>query len=315
MSKPGIPEPRLEGTVGLADGRRIGYAEFGDPRGRAFIWLHGTPGGRRQIPPEARLMGETKGLRIIGIDRPGIGRSTPHVYGNVLEFTDDLVAVADALGLDRFGLIALSGGGPFALAAGAVLPERVPVIGILGGVAPTQGPDAVEGGLVALAVRFAPVIAASRLMLGTGMSTLVRTLSPVGGTAIALYGRVSPDGDRRILSRPELRAMFLDDIMGGGRRQMHAPVADVIAFTHHWGFAVADVSVPVIWWHGDADHIVPFRHGEHVVARLPDAELRALPGESHLAGLGVGEEVLTALIERWDQVAPPTTAPPTDPAA
>jgi pimeloyl-ACP methyl ester carboxylesterase len=315
MSRPDLPAPRLEGTIGLPDGRRMSFAEFGDPQGRPFVWLHGTPGARRQIPPEARLMAEAKGLRLIGIDRPGIGGSTSHVYDNVLAFTDDLTAVADALGLDRLGLIALSGGGPFALAAGAAMPERVAVIGVLGGVAPTRGEDAVEGGVVALAVRLAPLILAGRLVLGTGLSTAIRLLRPVAEPGIALYGRVSPDGDRRILSRPELKAMFLDDLIGGGSRQMHAPVSDVITFTRHWGFALADVGVPVIWWHGDADHIVPYRHGEQVVARLPEAELRRLPGESHLAGLGVAEDVLTALLERWDRAGPADTVPPRGPAA
>ena len=66
--------------------------------------------------------------------------------------------------------------------------------------------------------------------------------------------------------------MFLDDLINGSRKQFQAPLADVLLFARDWGFDLADVKVPVRWWHGDADHIVPFAHGVHVVDRLPDAD-------------------------------------------
>ena len=71
MIEPELIKPRLEGTVGLEGGRRIGFAEFGDPQGRAVVWLHGTPGARRQIPHEARAYALINGIRIVGVDRPG----------------------------------------------------------------------------------------------------------------------------------------------------------------------------------------------------------------------------------------------------
>src|SRR5690349_5185991 len=146
-----IARPRLEGSVAVRDGRRLSFAEFGTPRGAAVIWMHGTPGGRRQIPVEARLYAERHDLRIIGVDRPGIGTSTPHLYANVLDWTGDLELLADNLGIDTMRVIGLSGGGPYALAAGAAFPDRVHGVGVLGGVAPTRGADAIRGGLVGVA--------------------------------------------------------------------------------------------------------------------------------------------------------------------
>jgi pimeloyl-ACP methyl ester carboxylesterase len=301
--------PRLEGTVTVAAGRRMGYAEFGDPRGRPFVWLHGTPGARRQIPHEARAFAVREGIRLVGIDRPGIGSSTPHVYPSVRDFAADLAAVGDALGMAQFGVVGLSGGGPYALAAGAVLVGRVPTVGVLGGVAPTQGPDAAEGGLVSITRHFVPLISAGRVPLGIALTNAVRVIKPLASPVIGLYGRLSPPGDRRLLAQPEFKAMFIDDLLNGSRRQLSAPLADLLAFTRHWGFEAADVRVPVVWWHGDDDRIVPYRHGEHMVARLPDAELRTLHGESHLGGLGVAAEILTTLVDRWDHAAPAATAP------
>ena len=101
--------------------------------------------------------------------------------------------------------------------------------------------------------------------------------------------------------RPEFKAMFLDDLLNGSRKQLAAPFADIVVFARDWGFRLDEVKVPVRWWHGDRDHIVPFEHGQHVVSRLPDAELYHLPGESHLAGLGRAEEILGTMIEVWDR--------------
>ena len=94
----------------------------------------------------------------------------------------------------------------------------------------------------------------------------------------------------------QFKAMFLDDLLNGSRFQTSAPIHDLILFTREWGFALEDVKVPVRWWHGDDDHIVPFHHGAHVVDRLPDAAMSVIDGESHLGGLGIAEEVLSTVM-------------------
>lgn len=284
----------------MGPGRRLGFAEFGPPDGRAVVWLHGTPGARRQIPQEARALAHDLGLRIVGVDRPGIGSSHPHLYDDVRGFARDLFTVADSLGVDELAVIGLSGGGPYALAAAHVRPDRVVGVAVLGGVAPTRGADAAPGGLVSLATRMAPLVGLSRVPAGVLLSAGVRLARPVASPAIDLYARLSPAGDRALLRRPEFKAMFLDDLLNGSRKQLAAPLADLVLFTRDWGFRLADVHVPVRWWHGDADHIVPFAHGEHAVERLPDAELRVLAGESHLGGLGAAEDILTTLTALWD---------------
>ena len=107
-----IARPKLEGNIAVGDDRQIGFAEFGDPQGRAVFWLHGTPGARRQIPMEARVYAEQRQIRLIGVDRPGIGSSSPYQYDTVFAFAEDLRTIADTLGIDRFEVIGLSGGGP-----------------------------------------------------------------------------------------------------------------------------------------------------------------------------------------------------------
>lgn len=295
-----ITPPRIEGRVAVRDGRKLSFAEFGPVGGRPLVWLHGTPGARRQIPQSARLAAEDVGIRIIGIDRPGVGLSTPHIYDRIADFAVDLEIVVDQLQVERFAVIGLSGGGPYALAAAHAMPTRVPVVGILGGVVPTVGPDAVPGGLVSLATRLAPVLPVISIPVTVALNALVRLAKPFGPQILAAYSRISPEGDRRVFARPEIRAMFLDDLVGNSRRGLRAPVYDVLLFTRDWGFSLRDVRVPVRWWHGDSDHIVPLAHGRAAVRMLPDAELFLRPGESHLGGFAAAEEVLETLLKVWD---------------
>lgn len=298
----------LEGNVAVRGDRRLSFAEYGPPRGQAVVWMHGTPGARRQIPLEARAYAEEHGVRIIGIDRPGIGSSTPYLYPNILDWAADLELLLDALAIDTLRLIGLSGGGPYVLAAGAALPDRVHGVGVLGGVAPTQGPDAVEGGPIQLAVTLAPLLSVARVPLGVALTQGIRLARPVAGRALDLYAAFQPPGDKNLLSRPEFKAMFVDDLLNGSRFQTLAPLNDLLLFTRDWGFDLADVRVPVRWFHGDDDHIVPFRHGRHVVDRLPDATLTVIDGESHLGGLGIAETVLSTLLELGPRRAGNATA-------
>lgn len=298
-----IARPKLEGNVAVGEDRQIGFAEFGDPHGRAVFWLHGTPGARRQIPTEARIYAKNHAIRLIGLDRPGIGSSTPYRYPNIRAFADDLATIADTLGIDNLAVIGLSGGGPYALACAAALSDRVVAAGILGGVAPFLGDEGITSGLMNLGKRAAPLLRLGGDPLRIGASLMVRAIRPVANTALYLYAAISPEGDRRLLTRPEFGAMFLDDLLNGSRKQLAAPFNDIILFTQDWGFRLGEVKVPVRWWHGDSDHIVPFSHGEHAVELLPDAELFVLPGESHLGGLGRGEEILSTLMKIWDEQA------------
>lgn len=283
----------------LPDGRRLGFAEFGPPNGKPVFWFHGTPGARRQIPPEARLAAQERGVRLIGIDRPGVGDSTPYLYPSLLAWADDIRIVADRLGVGRFALIGLSGGGPYVLACARALPERVVAGAILGGVAPTHGPEAAAGGLVGFAAPFEPLFRYLHEPLGVMLTLLAWGLRPAASPVFNLVMRLSPAGDRAVFARPEMKAMFLDDILQGSRWGLRAPVYDLVLFCRPWGFRLRDIRVPIRFWHGDADHLVPLAHGRRQAELVRDAMLCVRRGESHLGSLAAAEQILDALLSLW----------------
>jgi pimeloyl-ACP methyl ester carboxylesterase len=305
-----LPPPRIEGTIRLPRRRRLGYAEFGPASGRPLLWFHGTPGARRQIAPRARQLAHEHGVRIVSVERPGIGDSTPHVYGSLVEFATDMEKLCEALGIERFGVAGLSGGGPYALACAHELPGRVVAVAVLGGVAPVVGPDAASGGTSRLMRAFGPFVARARRPIGGALSGLIRVLEPLADHAVDLFARQMPPGDQRIFEDPAMRHMFKEDLLLGGRRNMQAVCLDVALFARDWGFALADVAVPVHLWYGDGDVIVPVHHGEHLARRIPGARLTIRPGEGHLGGLGgAAEEVFTAILAHWPADAPSPARP------
>jgi pimeloyl-ACP methyl ester carboxylesterase len=122
--------------------RVLGFAEYGDPEGRLVLWHHGTPGARRQIPLAGRRAAERLGVRLVCVERPGVGDSTDHRYRSFRDWADDVAVVVEDLGHDEFAVVGLSGGGPYALACAHELPDRVTSVGLLGTVCPMAGPDA-----------------------------------------------------------------------------------------------------------------------------------------------------------------------------
>jgi molybdopterin-guanine dinucleotide biosynthesis protein A len=119
-------------TVRVRDGRRLGYAEYGDPAGFPVMFFHGTPGSRLKgsICADAAA---GAGARLICPERPGYGLSDPKRGRRLLDWPDDVVDLAAGLGVDRFAVVGTSGGGPHTVACAYKIPERLTAVAILAG--------------------------------------------------------------------------------------------------------------------------------------------------------------------------------------
>src|SRR5580698_3576315 len=128
-------------SIKLRDGRTLAYAEFGDPQGAPIIYCHGTPSSRAE--GELTIRGSCAGqlgLRVIIPDRPGMGGSDFLPNRRVVDWPSDVLELTDALHIERFAVLGSSGGAPYALVCAALIPERVSVVGVIGGVAPVDAP-------------------------------------------------------------------------------------------------------------------------------------------------------------------------------
>jgi pimeloyl-ACP methyl ester carboxylesterase len=102
-----------------------------------------------------------------------------------------------------------------------------------------------------------------------------------------------------VFADPEIEAMFIDDFLNASRTRFHAVLHDATLFGRDWGFSIADIDVPVFWWHGDADNIVPLVHAEHSIELLQACEFAVRPEESHLGGFAAADTVLETIVKNW----------------
>ena len=126
---------------------------------------------------------------------------------------------------------------------------------------------------------------------------LIATASGVANPNVIRPGQrlIMPDGDKRVFADPDIEAMFIDDIVLAARGGFQAMVDDGRLFGRDWGFRLTDIAVPVRWWHGDADAIIPLDDAKQAISYLSNVELILMPDESHLGGFAAADEVLTFL--------------------
>jgi pimeloyl-ACP methyl ester carboxylesterase len=280
--------------ITLRDGRLLAYAEYGDPQGRPLLYFHGFPSSRL----EAALTDEAAaglGIRVIAPDRPGIGLSDFQPGRLIGDWPADVTELADALGLGRFAVLGVSGGGPYALACAAKIPERLTAVGIVGGLGPLDKAGATRG--MSLLSRF--FLQLFRRAPGAGrtcfaLAALIARHSP--DRLFALFTANVPAPDREVLARPEVRNIFLASLGEAVRSGSQGGARELYLYTRPWGFDLACIRVTVDLWHGRLDATVPVALGEYLARILPDRRSRLLDGEGHFSlPLSRMEEILRAL--------------------
>jgi pimeloyl-ACP methyl ester carboxylesterase len=259
----------------LADGRRIGCAEYGDPNGLPVIALHGTPGSRLMFALTHEAA-RARGVRIIAPERQGYGLSDARACANLAEAASDVASVADAYGLDRFALIGVSGGGPYAVAAAAANLDRVVLLALAGPV----GPIAELRGQLRLMRRHRLIfnmLARSNFAARAFFKMLRHLLFERPEMAYRLLmGRVRPL-DRDILGREEVRANLQAAMREGLRRGVDGAVQDLQLYCASWHLQLAEIDVPAIVWQGSDDVVVPPAAAYALAHKLPNCRLDVIP--------------------------------------
>jgi len=271
-----------EHSVPTRDGRTLRVREDGDPSGAPIFSLHGTPGSRLLYLPHVADALEHH-VRLIGYDRPGYGGSTAQPDRRVAGVATDVAAIADALGIRRFGVWGHSGGGAPALACAARLPERVVAVASLAGVAPYDAPglDHLAGMGEANVEDFKLMISDRAAWERKGDLEAEQMLHATPEELLAFLSTLLSDVDRSSLT-PELGEFFTLQLREGLRNGAAGMRDDNLADYAPWGFAVSEIRVPVQIWHGGTDRFVGFPHGEWLAAHVPGAEAHLEPNGGHL---------------------------------
>jgi pimeloyl-ACP methyl ester carboxylesterase len=280
--------------VDLPDGRTVEIGSFGDEDGIPMFAFHGSPTSNAYwavIDEPARI----RGVRVLAPNRPGIGGSDPHPLPLVASYADDVADLADRLDMGRFAIMGHSGGGPFALACGAILPDRVMAVATVAGVGPLDNPD-VKGEMASGDQRILRLI-------DEGNEAAAGRMFKVMGAA----ARYAPRLTQYFMSRQALAQerelfgvfgpMFIRSIAEALEQGPEAGVNEYRVFSkkENWGFELGEISVPVHIWQGEEDRNTFPVHAHAMANLIPHAELHLLPGIGHPVMATHFNEILDSL--------------------
>ncbi len=276
--------------ITLRDGRRLDYSVAGPEDGFPVLYCHGAIGTALAIGAGV----EALGLRYVCVNRPGFGGSDLAPGRTMLGFADDVEQLVDMLALERFAVVGVSAGGPYALACGRALGDRISAIGVVSSLSPLCAPHAVPGmpAHISLALRALAGRPGTSAWLGEHAVALVRRHPWLLARAMTAG---APSCDRRMLAGRDARSaaagQFLEAASGGVRGM----VEDYALSARPWGFALADVRPEVHVFHGVRDALVPVDHALQLAANLPRCRAYMDPEESHFLFRRRLAEVLAAV--------------------
>ena len=271
-----------------ADGRELAFAMWGDPDGFPVLTLHGTPGSRLERWPHEELY-TSLGVCNVTHDRAGYGRSDRRRGRRIVDEVDDVVAIADHLGFERFGVTGGSGGGPHSLACAALLPDRVVRATCFVGIAPVgaaglERDEWLEGMDPENVKEFGWAIAGEDVLAPELEREHAKIRERVAADPRNALGDFElSESDREALARPETMQVIRESTAEQAVNGVWGWVDDDLAHVGDWGFAVADVSVPTLVWYGETDVLVPPRHGRWLAENVPGCIVKVDDEAGHLA--------------------------------
>ncbi|RRS30701.1 MAG: hypothetical protein P794_05865 [Epsilonproteobacteria bacterium (ex Lamellibrachia satsuma)] len=269
----------------LPDGRILGYAEAGDLKGRPLFLFHGLNSSRLEVNIVHEQMLKS-GIRVIGVDRAGMGLSTFQEDRRIVDFVDDITYLADRLQVDHFSVMGVSAGTPYALACAYKIPHRILSCGIISGIAPVF-----EFGTEHM-------LKENRIFifLAQKLPWFVRPLFWL------LEGRFSQDDakadqflesifntlddvDKKLIKNTKARKMLLNTFRESYKQGSKGVACDgILAFGKPWGFSLEEINLsPIFFWHGEKDLAIPVSMAKTMAKKISGATFKVYPNKGHLS--------------------------------
>ena len=289
---------QLDQQYKLPDGRWLGYDERGPAGGAPLFYFHGAPSSRLEAGLYIKeSMLQSLNIRLIAVDRPGIGLSSFKANRSLVDFSQDVLALADYLKIGRFSALAYSLGGPYGAACAVAAPERLASVGIVSGAALFSMPELAQN-----------INAGTRRFLN--LSREQPWLARLFLAMLAALARFAPDRlaaqADALLPPPDAKIMHSDREFQSGfirmvRQAMHQGTLgayhESLLSSADWGFRPQDIHTPVLLWHGQADRNIPVEMASYLASALPQCQAQFYPAEGHLSAFKkYAEKILQALV-------------------
>ena len=277
----------------LPDGRLLGYARYGKLGGVPLLAIHGTPGSRIMMQPADRYA-SSHNIELIAPDRPGYGLSSSCRDYSFDQWSVDIKALMIELEIDRFWLFGVSGGGPFATAIAALMPNHVRGVALVSPVGLFE-----EEGRQNWSWRnflFFEKLPRAPWLMTFGFPIVRFFVLHTPSIALKIFVASLSQSDRIILSKPDQQEQLLVAFKEGFRLGVKGAIEDLQLFSKPWHLPLSEVRAPVILWQGTNDLMVPAQAGARLARELPHVEMISLPGEGHFWIFEHFEEVFERLL-------------------
>jgi pimeloyl-ACP methyl ester carboxylesterase len=266
--------------VRLSDGRNLNFFETGFGSGVPVVYCHGAIGTPLNAAVDLEAITRALGIRHISISRPGIGGSDPAPERTLLDFAGDVGELADALGLERFAVVGVSAGGPYALAVAHELPERVSQVAVCSSLSPLSALHRTPGMQRRIRLALAAMARAPDLWTTVGDAALpvIRRHPELLTRVIAMH---AAPGERRRLREPDERASAATSFLDAASWGVRGLIDDYLVYSREWGFSAGAIEAEVHLWHGLRDPLVPIEHALQLAVTIPHCRVFFDPDEGH----------------------------------
>jgi pimeloyl-ACP methyl ester carboxylesterase len=284
--------------VRLSDGRRVGCLEVGSTDGFPIFHFHGNGSSRLEVMMLTDLA-IAAGVRLIGLDRPGIGDSDPAPGRTLIDWPHDVAQVADRLQIGRFAVEGVSAGGAYALACAHRITDRLTGCGLISSICPPE-----------LVRRAAPGWVRVGWWLAEHHPDLVhawmRALLPDSpldeASAERRLLRITSwlaRPDRAVLSRPAIRQALVRSMTESRRQGAAANRLEVLALLRSWNLRIEQIALREIFlWHGEQDRLTPVGPARLLADTLPHCTATFYAGEGHFSTLANHAQDVFAVLRR-----------------
>lgn len=270
-----------DGSIRCADGRSLCFREYGAPGGDPVFYFHGWPGSRLDFAANDTAAAAA-GLRVIAVDRPGMGGSDLLRGRRVLDWPADVAALADALGIERFAVLGFSFGGPYARACAFALPERVRLAVLVSSSGPPEDPD-LGARLLPRPIRLALALARRSAVMALPFAWLNERQARAAARDAGLEGR------------DEVAATMAASAVESFHSGLRGAAGDLAAVAHGDGFRLEDITTDVQIWHGKLDTSDPPATARSQERRIPNASARYVEDGGHLILFSHAAEILAGI--------------------
>ena len=282
----------------MLDGRRLGYADCGNSQGKPLMIFGGWPSSRLMALLYHKRM-ESIGIRLIGVDRPGVGLSDPQPNRHLLDWAKDVSALMDELGLEKTGVIGNSSGAPYALVCAYGIPSCLTGCGLVSGLSPQALPGGNMGGymgLLTLLARKAAWLQAAVIWWTLGRHCRTET----GAKAVAEWiVRNGTEVDRQAVEKHGHLPEFTRQLHETFRQGVKGAAMDWRVITGDWGFEPKQIKYERMFlWHGALDSSIPIDSARELERQLPQCVAKYYQEEGHGSTLDNHiEEIATIVTE------------------